>query len=63
MKNLANTYTRGNHTAMRDKIRKVFEESIQVTEKFLDEKNIDRIYEVSKVIAAAFNDGKKLIQA
>ena len=46
---------------MKDKIRRAFEESIQVKEKFLDEKNIDRIYEVSRVIAAAFNDGKKLI--
>lgn len=46
---------------MKDKIRRAFEESIQVTEKFLDEKNIDRIYEVSKVIAGAFSDGKKLI--
>jgi len=46
---------------MKDKIRRAFEESIQVKEKFLDEKNIDRIYEVSKVIAGAFNDGKKLI--
>ena len=46
---------------MKDKIRRAFEESIQVKEKFLDQKNIDRIYEVSRVIAAAFNDGKKLI--
>ncbi len=46
---------------MNDKIRRIFEESIQVTEKFLDERNIGRIYEVSKVIAGAFNDGKKLI--
>ncbi|MBS1232530.1 MAG: gmhA [Nitrospirae bacterium] len=46
---------------MKDKIRRSFQESIQVKEKFLDEKNIDRIYEVSKVIAGAFNDGKKLI--
>jgi len=46
---------------MKDKIRRAFQESIQVKEKFLDEKNIDRIYEVSKVIAGAFNDGKKLI--
>jgi D-sedoheptulose 7-phosphate isomerase len=48
-------------TIMKEKIRKVFEESLQVTEKFLDEKNIDRITEVSKAIATAFNDGKKLI--
>jgi len=53
--------TRGHQISMKDKIRKVFEESLQVTEKFLDEKNIDRIYEVSKVIAGAFSDGKKLI--
>jgi D-sedoheptulose 7-phosphate isomerase len=53
--------TRGNQISMKDKIRKVFEESIQVTEKFLDEKNIDRICEVSKIIAGAFSDGKKLI--
>ena len=46
---------------MNDKIRRIFEESIQVTEKFLDERNIGRIYEVSKVIAGAFNDRKKLI--
>ena len=46
---------------MNDKIRRIFEESIKVTEKFLDERNIGRIYEVSKVIAGAFNDGKKLI--
>jgi len=46
---------------MKEKIRKIFEESIQVTEKFLDEKNIDRINEISKVIATAFNDRKKLI--
>jgi len=46
---------------MKDKIRRAFEESIQVKEKFLDEKNIDRICEVSKVIAGAFTDGKKLI--
>jgi D-sedoheptulose 7-phosphate isomerase len=48
-------------TTMKEKIRKVFEESIQVTEKFLDEKNIDRVNEVSRVIATAFTDGKKLI--
>jgi D-sedoheptulose 7-phosphate isomerase len=50
-----------NQSSMKDKIRKVFEESTQVTEKFLDVKNIERICEVSKVIAGAFNDGKKLI--
>lgn len=46
---------------MKDKILKIFEDSIQVTRKFLDEKNIEKMYEVSKAIAGAFNDGKKLI--
>lgn len=46
---------------MKDKIRKAFEESIQVKEKFIDEKNIDRIFEVANAIANAFSDGKKLI--
>jgi D-sedoheptulose 7-phosphate isomerase len=46
---------------MKDKIVKAFEESVDVKEKFLDEKNIDRILEVAKLIAGAFNDGKKLI--
>jgi D-sedoheptulose 7-phosphate isomerase len=46
---------------MKDKIFRAFEESIQVKEKFIDEKNIDKILEVSKIIANAFNDGKKLI--
>jgi D-sedoheptulose 7-phosphate isomerase len=46
---------------MKDKIFKAFEESIQVKEKFIDEKNIDKILEVSKIIANAFNDSKKLI--
>ncbi|MCG2721019.1 MAG: D-sedoheptulose 7-phosphate isomerase [Thermodesulfovibrionales bacterium] len=46
---------------MRDKIKKAFEESIRVKEKFLDGKNIDRIIEVAKAIACAFNDGKKVI--
>ncbi len=46
---------------MKEKIRKSFEESIQVKEKFLDEKNVERIFEVAKVIAGAFNEGKKLI--
>ena len=30
---------------MKDKIRKAFEESIQVKEKFIDEKNVDKILE------------------
>jgi D-sedoheptulose 7-phosphate isomerase len=46
---------------MKDKILKAFEESIQVKEKFADEKNIDRIFEAANAIANAFNDGKKLI--
>lgn len=46
---------------MKDKILRAFEESIQVKEKFIDGKNTDKIFEVSKVIANAFNDGKKLI--
>lgn len=46
---------------MKDKIFRAFEESIQVKEKFIDEKNIDKILEVSKIIANAFNDSKKLI--
>jgi len=46
---------------MKDKILKAFEESIQVKEKFVDEKNVDKILEVAKVIANAFNDGKKVI--
>jgi D-sedoheptulose 7-phosphate isomerase len=46
---------------MKDKILKAFEESIKVKEKFVDEKNIDKIIEVAKVIANAFNEGKKLI--
>lgn len=46
---------------MKDKILKAFEESITVKEKFVDEKNIDKIIEVTKAIANAFNDGKKLI--
>jgi D-sedoheptulose 7-phosphate isomerase len=46
---------------MKDKIFRAFEESIQVKEKFIDEKNIGKILEVSKIIANAFNDSKKLI--
>lgn len=45
---------------MKDKILKAFEESISVKEKFVKD-NIDSIIEVSKAIADAFNDGKKLI--
>jgi D-sedoheptulose 7-phosphate isomerase len=46
---------------MKEKIQKAFEESIQVKEKFADEKNIDKILEVAKIIANAFNEGKKII--
>jgi D-sedoheptulose 7-phosphate isomerase len=46
---------------MKDKILKAFQESIQVKEKFIDEKNAEKIFEVAKVIANAFNDGKKII--
>ncbi|NWF75030.1 MAG: D-sedoheptulose 7-phosphate isomerase [Nitrospirae bacterium] len=46
---------------MKDKILKAFEESIQVKQNFLDDKNINRIFEVARVIAEAFNEGKKLI--
>ena len=46
---------------MKDKIFRAFEESIKVKEKFIDEKNIGKILEVSKIIANAFNDSKKLI--
>ncbi|NWF97462.1 MAG: D-sedoheptulose 7-phosphate isomerase [Nitrospirae bacterium] len=46
---------------MKDKIIKSFEESIQIKKKFIDDKNIDKIFEVSKVIANAFNEGSKLI--
>lgn len=45
---------------MKDKILRVFEESISVKEKFARE-NLDTIIEVSKAIADVFNDGKKLI--
>lgn len=45
---------------MKDKILKAFEESIEVKKKFAEE-NVDTIMEVAKVIADAFNKGKKLI--
>jgi len=45
---------------MKDKILKSFRESIEIKEKFAQD-NIDTIMEVAKVIANAFNDGKKLI--
>lgn len=46
---------------MKENIRRIFEESIQVTAKFFDDSTIDKIVEVSKIIAGSFNDGKKLI--
>lgn len=46
---------------MKDKILRSFEESIQVKKKFIEDKNIEKIFEVSKVIANAFNEGAKLI--
>lgn len=45
---------------MREKILKVFEESASVKERFVKE-NVETIMEVSKVIAEAFNEGKKLL--
>jgi D-sedoheptulose 7-phosphate isomerase len=46
---------------MKDKILKSFEESIHIKEKFINEKNVCRIMEAAKLIANAFNEGKKLI--
>lgn len=46
---------------MKEKILKAFEESIRVKENFIDDTIVDRIIEVSKTIANAFNEGKKLI--
>ncbi len=45
---------------MEKKILKAFEESIRIKEKFVKE-NLSLIVEVSKLIADAFNDGKKLL--
>ncbi|HLA00368.1 MAG TPA: D-sedoheptulose 7-phosphate isomerase [Thermodesulfovibrionales bacterium] len=45
---------------MKDKIVKIFEESIEVKKKFI-EGHVDAIMEVANVIANAFNKGKKLI--
>ena len=45
---------------MKEKILKAFEESIVIKEKLVKE-NIDSIIEVSKLIADAFNDGKKIL--
>jgi D-sedoheptulose 7-phosphate isomerase len=46
---------------MKDKIIKAFEESINLKQKFITEKNVEKILEVSRLIASAFNEGKKLI--
>jgi D-sedoheptulose 7-phosphate isomerase len=45
---------------MREKILKVFKESISLKQKFVDE-NIDTIIDVSKLIADTFNRGNKLL--
>jgi D-sedoheptulose 7-phosphate isomerase len=45
---------------MEDNILRVFEESISVKDKFA-KKNAGAIAEVSRMIADAFNDGKKLL--
>ncbi len=45
---------------MKDKILKAFEESIAVKDKFAKD-NVDTIIGASKLIADAFNDGKKLL--
>lgn len=45
---------------MEEKILKAFQESITVKERFVKE-NIDAIVNVSRMIAEAFNEGKKLI--
>jgi D-sedoheptulose 7-phosphate isomerase len=44
---------------MKEKILKAFEESIGVKERFVKD-NIEAIIDVSKMIAEAFNEGKKL---
>ena len=46
---------------MKDKILKAFEDSVSVKTKFIDEKTADKIFEAAKIIAQAFNDGKKLL--
>jgi len=45
---------------MKDSILKAVQESIELKKRFFEE-NVDGIIQVSKVIAEAFNDGKKLI--
>jgi len=46
---------------MKEKIQKAFEESINVKAQFIDSKNVEKIFQIAKIIANAFNDGKKLI--
>ncbi len=48
-------------SVMKEKIVKAFEESIHVKQKFIEEKNINKIFEVSKAIASSFSEGNKLI--
>jgi len=45
---------------MKEKILKEFKESISVKEKFI-QSHLDAVIEVSRAIAAAFNEGNKLI--
>ncbi len=45
---------------MKNKIQKTFSESARIKEKFASE-NLEAIEEVSRLIASAFNEGKKLI--
>lgn len=45
---------------MKEKVIKAFEESIEIKKKFVEE-YVDTIIEAAKVIADAFNKGKKLI--
>jgi D-sedoheptulose 7-phosphate isomerase len=46
---------------MKDKILRAFQESIDVKAKFINAETADRIFEIAKFIANAFNNGKKLI--
>ncbi len=45
---------------MRDKVQKLFRESIEVKQKFIDE-NVDTVIEVSRLIADTFSRGNKLL--
>lgn len=45
---------------MQEKILKAFEESVTVKQKFIEE-NLDMVVEISKLLAATFNRGHKLI--